>query len=60
MSVAELSVAGWLASVAAIADEADRDQPNMLLHFHDPMAAPTCRLVARCRPDQEARLDAAS
>ena len=55
MSVAELSVEGWLASTATIADEADQDPTDTLLGFFDPIGPPTCRLVARCRPDQEVR-----
>lgn len=53
MNVAELSVAGWLASVAAIADREDRDPTDTLLGPLGLLDAPCRRRVARCRPDQE-------
>lgn len=52
---AELSVEGWLASTAAVADELDVDAADLQLGRTDPLAEPTCRRVARCRPDQETR-----
>lgn len=51
----ELSVAGWLASVAEIADEADRDRPDLLLWSGTSLYADSStRRTARRRPDQEA------
>lgn len=55
VSVAELSVEGWLTSVARLADEADVDPHDVYLGPLEPFDAPSRRLVARCRPDQEPR-----
>ena len=53
VSAAELSVEGWLASVAHLADEADRDPTDTILGPLGMLDVPDRRHVARCRADQE-------
>ena len=55
VSAAELSVEGWLASVARLADEADRDPTDTILGPLGMLDVPDRRHVAPCRPDQETR-----